>query len=399
MNTLFLTSTLPRFPNDSQAPFVLEHALAWKKTKGGGEVHILAPHDKGSLKEETTEGVSIHRFRYFCPASLQKLAYPAILPNIRRSPLLVLQLPFLLLAELLATRGLVEKHNIDLIFAHWVMPQGLIAYLVHKMTGVSFVLQNHSSDLRVFGKIPFGRSLAGRIIRCAKKLFCVNSILAKEAQELLESTNNTESIHKVVVRPMGVRDFKKIEGNLPLKYDFGLIGRLTAKKGAHFLIAALKKLRDENVTFTAAIAGDGEETEYLKELAKGLNIDFLGFVTEESKARFFYQTRILAYPSIPAEGDVEGLPVALLEALSLGKVVIASEATNIKLLEEFDKIKEVVYVLEDPRDIDRLSELLKETLQLEDERIAQLSPRIQKIIDRYRWTNLIKEYISLIESQ
>ena len=182
MNVLFLTSTLPWFPNDSQAPFVFEQASAWKKVRPNDEITILAPHDHQAPKVEELCGLHIRRFSYWWPTQWQKLSYPAILPNIKKNPLLLLQLPSFLLSQFLNASSIVRKHKIDLIYAHWVMPQGLVSYLVNKIHNTPYVLQNHSSDLRIFYKLPrCGTFLARKIITSSKKFFFVNSLLKNEA--------------------------------------------------------------------------------------------------------------------------------------------------------------------------------------------------------------------------
>ncbi|MEK9179499.1 MAG: hypothetical protein AAB893_03460, partial [Patescibacteria group bacterium] len=100
MRLLFLTTTLPRFKGDSQSPFVLEQAVAWKKERPADDVIILAPGDTKAKSAEVIEGVKIERFTYFWPRRFQLLAYPALIPNIKRNPLLLFQLPLLFLLEM-----------------------------------------------------------------------------------------------------------------------------------------------------------------------------------------------------------------------------------------------------------------------------------------------------------
>ncbi|HSV43100.1 MAG TPA: glycosyltransferase, partial [Candidatus Bathyarchaeia archaeon] len=182
MNILFLTSTLPRFAGDSQAPFVLEQAQAWKNARPDDTIIILAPGDSDASRNETWNGIAVNRFTYFYPRHFQKLAYPAILPNIKRNPLLIFQIPFFLFSQFWVARRLCKKYNITLVYAHWVMPQGITAYLLHGLLRIPYILQNHSSDLSIFRKIPiFGKSMARAIINKATRLFCVNCILKDEA--------------------------------------------------------------------------------------------------------------------------------------------------------------------------------------------------------------------------
>ncbi len=395
MNILFLTSTFPRFNNDSQAPFVLEQAQAWQKHRPEDKVFILAPHDPQAKKNEQLDGIQIYRFQYWWPAKLQILAYPAILPNLKKNPISILQLPFFLLSEFFAALKLIKKHKINLLYAHWVMPQGLIAYVTKKINGTPYALQNHSSDLRIFNKLPiFGKFLARKIIKSSQKLFCVNSLLKKEALEFFNNADQTAINDKISVLPMGV-NYSSIYNPSPTKhhkYTFGFIGRLSKKKGINFFIQALQKLKQEGASFSSVIAGDGEEKNNLLQLSKNMPVEFTGFVSKEKKKDFFDQTKFIIFPSYATGGDIEGLPVALLEALSLGKIVIATDATNIKLLPEWPHIKDAIFILNNPENIQEFTQLLHKLLDLQNDFIETQSNNLKEIVKKYQWDNLIKEY-------
>lgn len=397
MNIAFLTTTLPRFPGDGQSPFVFEQARAWKVARPTDTVHIIAPGDYVAAQEETLEGIHIHRYTYFWPRQLQKLAYPALLPNIRRSPLLVLQLPFLLLSAICYLLFNKNVQNIDLLYAHWVVPNGLVAWIVNK---IPYVVQNHSSDLRILVKIPLiGKPLARAIIRNASVFFCVNSQLKKEALDLFERQEKEAIESKIVVLPMGanVQMGKQKTKNI---YDFGFIGRLSKKKGVDKFIEALKLMNLNGKKVTVGIAGVGEEEENLKFEIRNLKktntqirITLLGQIVGHQKEQFFQQTKVLVFPSLPINGDIEGIPVSVLEALIYGKQIIASRATNIEQLPEWDSIKKFVTLVDDVVDAKQFAALLESVLKSSDWESKADSRAQQAIMQRYAWSRLIQEYI------
>lgn len=404
MNVLFLTSTLPRFTGDMQPSFVLDQAHAWKEERPNDRVTILAPHDAGAQLHEKIGDVEIRRFRYFWPDRLQKLAYPAILPNIKNHPsTAILILPFLI-AEFLATFFMVRKEKLDLIYAHWVMPQGLIAYLIKLICGTSYVLQNHSSDLEIFTRLgPLGRALARNIIRGSDRLFCVNAKQRKFALDLFSAPERAAMEQKVVALPMGVasnfarEDQSSYGADAAFRYDLGTISRLSRKKGLPFLIETVSRLRADGLNFSTAIAGDGEDRLALIGAAGSAEIKFTGFLQGADKKQFFEQTKIFVFTSVAAGSDVEGLPVALLEALCLGKIVIASRDTNIEMLPEWDLLKEKIYFLVDPSDIGAFEQAIRNVLGLDRETLMARSEQIKAIMARYRWDQLIREYLAACE--
>ncbi|MEH6661176.1 MAG: glycosyltransferase family 4 protein [Parasphingorhabdus sp.] len=399
---LFLTSTLPRFTEDMQPGFVLDQAHAWKEERPNDRVVILAPHDAGALRSEQIGDVEVRRFSYAWPEKWQQLAYPAILPNIKNRPITALLILPFLIAEFLAAFQMVRKDKLDLIYAHWVMPQGLIAYLLKLICGTSYVMQNHSSDLEIFSKLgPLGRALARRIIRASDRLFCVNERQRRFALDLFKASERAEMEQKVVTLPMGVastfarEDESSYDKDVSFRYDLGTISRLSRKKGLPFLIEAAGRVKKNGLDVTTAIAGDGEDRDALIAIGRSADIEFTGFLQGADKKEFFEQTKIFVFTSVAAGSDVEGLPVSLLEALCLGKMVIASRDTNIEMLPEWDLLKEQICFLEDPSDIAAFEQAIRNILGMDRKILQARSNAIKAIMSRYRWDKLIREYLGV----
>ncbi|MBH5323027.1 glycosyltransferase [Aurantiacibacter sediminis] len=389
-----LTSTLPRFLGDAQANFVGEQAAAWSDARPEDAITILAPHDKGAAHKEHAGRVAIERFRYFAPESWQKLAYPAILPNIRRNPFLLTQIAPFMAAGYRAASRIVRERNIDFIYAHWVMPQGLIAHRLHRKFDIPYVLQNHSSDLAVFDKLGgAGRRMARAIIREAVHFFCVNSDQREAALAMVMPEEREAIARKITVLPMGVQ-LPQLEAKEGQTYHVGSIGRLSKKKGLDRLIDAAELLADRGITPRIGIAGDGEESAALQRRPEQADVNFPGFVAGPAKDQFMASCERFAFPAKASQGDVEGLPVALLEALCTGRRVLASTDTNIRLLTEWEELREHVEFIADPDDIAALADALQRLL----ERPSTPNPAQEEIVARYRWDRLIEEYLRPIEA-
>ena len=400
---LFTSSTLPRNADDHQAPFVLEQAQAWKKERPDDRVVILAPHDQIAERREHIGDVEIHRFQYFWPARWQALAYPAILPNLRSRPWLIFQIPFFLAAQYLVARRIVRDQAIDLVYAHWVMPQGLIAYGLWLSMGVPYVLQNHSSDMTVLLRADsLRKALARKLILRAFGFFCVNEVQKAQALDLFEPDQQSEIAEKMTVLPMGVGlDVSSVrftaEVEAPWTHTAGTISRLSRKKGIDLLIGAAEHLADQGTRIPIAIAGDGEDRAKLEALPRSADIRFLGFLNGDNKVDFFNQTRSLIFPSTPAGSDVDGLPVSLLEALCCGKPVIAGLATNIEMLAEWQLLQDHVTLLREPRNIVEFSDALERLISRSEEDVRADGARLRQIMERYLWPNLITEYLAAID--
>lgn len=109
------------------------------------------------------------------------------------------------------------------------------------------------------------------------------------------------------------------------------IARLTPEKGAHHLIRAFRALDTDK---RLVIAGEGlHEDRYvaeLKELAAGdARIVFTGFVGGALLEELFSNAALYVQPS-----EIEGLSIALLEAMSFGRCVLSSDIPeNLELVE------------------------------------------------------------------
>ena len=117
-----------------------------------------------------------------------------------------------------------------------------------------------------------------------------------------------------------------------------MVSRLVRHKGAHYLIKAFKDLKKKDKGFAnlkLVIAGDSSFTDdyvkELKEMARGnKDIVFTGFVSGKPLEQLFVNSLAIVHPS-----ESEGLPIAVLEAMSYGKVVVASDIPeNMELIKK-----------------------------------------------------------------
>lgn len=112
------------------------------------------------------------------------------------------------------------------------------------------------------------------------------------------------------------------------------VGRLVEKKGLPFLLQAGAMLAGRGMHFELIIAGDGPEREELQRLAGGLGLRdrviFSGLLSQEELAHVYRRAEVLCVPSIvTADGDRDGLPNVILEAMAYGVPVVASNLPGI----------------------------------------------------------------------
>lgn len=112
------------------------------------------------------------------------------------------------------------------------------------------------------------------------------------------------------------------------------VGRLSAEKGYFGFLDSLARLAEHNLKFSLTIIGDGPSSVeiHARVTVLGLTdrVRFLGALPEAETLAEIARADVLVLPSL-----MEGLPVVLIEALALGKPVVAARVAGVpELIDE-----------------------------------------------------------------
>ncbi|MDT0575786.1 glycosyltransferase [Croceicoccus sp. F390] len=136
------------------------------------------------------------------------------------------------------------------------------------------------------------------------------------------------------------------------------VGRLVEKKGTEFLLRAFAATRSDPgmSAITLDIVGTGPLRSGLEQLAATLaitdRVNFAGALPHDTVRAMLEKTDLFILPSVTAaDGDMEGVPVALMEAMASGIPVISTRHSGIPELVEH----EVTGLLADERDVEQLA--------------------------------------------
>ncbi|MBP9021472.1 MAG: glycosyltransferase family 4 protein [Syntrophobacterales bacterium] len=209
-----------------------------------------------------------------------------------------------------------------------------------------------------------------------------------------------EDKFEVVHSGVGLDNFRRVRRDpAQAKEDLGIpsraavigtVGRLTPIKGHRFLIEAARGVLAEHPDTVFILVGDGESAEALRSLATRLgvsgNIRFLGW--RPDVAEIISAVDIFVFPSLN-----EGMGRAVVEAMALGKPVVASRVGGI-----VDIVRDGENgLLVPPADSDELAAAIKSLLSdpAERERLGQEGKRQALLYDAERMVRRIEVLYSI----
>lgn len=238
-------------------------------------------------------------------------------------------------------KRLAKQHDIELMHAHWIYPDGVAAAWLAQKLCLPLVLSARGCDINLYGQYRFRRSQIKWALQHADAITTVSDSLRHIIAERFHITKNVTTIRNGVDRGM----FKKINKTHAREIT-GLekngryllfAGQLHEVKGLRYLIEALNILNSENrLNFTAILLGDGPERNVLENRIAGLRLHgkvmFAGYKPHDEVANWMNACDVFCLPSIR-----EGTPNVILEAMACGLPVIASRVGGIPEIIEEDR--------------------------------------------------------------
>lgn len=284
---------------------------------GGKEIHVVTADVPGAREFDLNHPNSIHRL------VLKRI------PWLRPESLLMYAKLSFMAAALAAT------HRFVAIFAGRVLPEGLIAWAIARLSGRPVLIYAHGEELTGWGR--------GRKFRTS--CFVLqhgDAVLANSdfTRDTLVSLMGVDAGRIAVVYPtVDEERFKPGLASDDLRASIGVgagqhlilsVGRLMRRKGFDHVIRALPLLRQQGIDTHCAVIGIGEDREYLQSLTADLGVadrvHLLGHVSYEDLPRWYCASDLFAMPNRDIAGDTEGFGLVFLEAAAAGRPAIAGIA-------------------------------------------------------------------------
>lgn len=230
-----------------------------------------------------------------------------------------------------AVSDYVTSNSFDVVHCHGYKPN--FYALLSGVKGSARLVTTCHNWPAVNAKMCIYRSLDKIMIRRFGKVAVVSEQLKNEAiragvsPEKIVKINNGINLSLFKARPAEALNALKKKFNIPAAVKvICTVGRLSPEKGHRYFIEAAKKITARYSGAIFLIAGDGPLKETLLQSAMPMSVEnkFIFLGNRKDVNDIIALTDIFVLPSL-----VEGMPVALLEAMGAGKAIVASSVGEV----------------------------------------------------------------------
>lgn len=224
-----------------------------------------------------------------------------------------------------------RREGITHVHAHFASSATSVAYVLHRLTGISYSLTAHAKDIYADS---VSETALRRKLQAARFVVTVSDFNRAHLAGLAGATP-VERIYNGLdleqFTPNGIR-----RDDPPLLLA---VGRLVEKKGFDDLIRACAALRADGYGFECRIVGQGADESKLRALIRELGLEDVatlpGPLPREALLELYPRATVFVAPCVVGrDGNRDGLPTVLIEAMALGVPVIATDVTGIPELVE-----------------------------------------------------------------
>lgn len=226
-----------------------------------------------------------------------------------------------------------RQYDPQLIHAHWATYPSTAAWALGEVLGRPFSFTCHAHDIFIENQL-----LARKINEAALAV-----TISRHNVDWLREHATPNAVDKLKVVHCGV-DMERTPCRSTIREARTMlaVGRLDPVKGFETLIDAIALLRDRGVAIDCRLVGSGPLEKMLRQhaLARGVTsqIDFVGPQPYERIRQWMETATLFVMPSqVAADGNRDGIPVALMEAMASGCPVVSTRVSGIPELIEHNE--------------------------------------------------------------
>jgi glycosyltransferase involved in cell wall biosynthesis len=224
-------------------------------------------------------------------------------------------------------RHLLAEQHIDVINAHWMYPDGVVAAQLGRQFGIPVVLTGLGCDVNDKLLVPYKHRAILAAVHSAAAVTTVSrplaDVLIAAGADAAKITVIGNGVDTGVFKP-GDRAAARLALGIPAAERIIVcIARLSEEKGVHILVQALHRLRAIEGNVSVVLIGAGAAEPQLRELAEQQQVTefvkFAGTMQQSQIAVWLAAADVACMPSLR-----EGHPNAAMEALASGRPLVAS---------------------------------------------------------------------------
>lgn len=283
---------------------------------------------------------------------------------------------------------LLITNKVDIVHVHMSYKGSFTrAYIIQKISKIfkcKYVSHMHGSEFEKWF-LDCNYNKQNKIKKYLRK--CDDVIVLGESWR--EKILNIENDTKVVVIPNSIETQKKY-AHWNKETNFLFMGVLIKRKGLNDLIQVVNRMK-KKYKFKIFIAGTGNEEENLKKLVDVYHLNdffyFFGWIDNETKQELFLKSQVLILPSYN-----EGLPMAILEGMSYGLPIVASNVGDIDSV----VLNGVNGYLFEPGKLDEIEKSMIKIIGLNEKKWNKFSDESVAIIEKkYSFDNYMNKIVQL----
>jgi glycosyltransferase involved in cell wall biosynthesis len=285
----------------------------------------------------------------------------------------------------------------DGLIAHWLLPAALITGRFRRPQ----VVIAHGSDVHLLSRLPGRHVLLDYMAGSACRLVVTHAGLRATLRACCRSARSRAWVDAAQVIPMGIEPFVRpdacnVDGHrerhgLRGKKIALFMGRLIPLKGVRLLIESLRHLPDIRLV----VMGQGPDRASLGAWARRLDVPviFAGECHGEEKRLWLSAADYYVHPALCLPGGrTDSAPVSVMEAMSAGLPVVATEVGGLPQIIEHRRDGLLVR----PNDPAVLGESLRELMQ-NPQWAKSLGEKAARTAAKFHWQATGPRILRLLE--
>lgn len=226
------------------------------------------------------------------------------------------------------------------VHAHFANAPTTVARLVGVMCGISHSFSTHAKDLYLTRKEAMKRRIrrASFVLTCTRyNVDYLRSFLPREDWDKIHLVYHGIDLAAFpFAAPAASQSESNGKDDAPVLLS---VGRLVLKKGFNDLVSACHLLHSRGVAFKCVIVGDGPWREDLEAQIESLGLNGVvsmpGAMPHERLIPIYRQASVFGLaPQVTEDGDRDGIPNVLVEAMAAGVPVVSTTVSGIPELVE-----------------------------------------------------------------